>query len=62
MLTLKAAAADGRLEAALKDVAKADLLIVDEYGYIPIDIEGARLLYQVMSATYEARSMIVTRT
>lgn len=45
---------------SLKDVAKADLLIVDEYGYIPIDIEGARLLYQVMSATYEARSMIVT--
>lgn len=60
VLMLKAAAADGRLEAALKDVAKADLLIVDEYGYIPIDIEGARLLYQVMSATYEARSMIVT--
>lgn len=39
---------------------KADLLIIDEYGYIPIDIEGARLLYQVMSATYETRSMIVT--
>ena len=41
-------------------VAEADLLIIDEYGYIPIDIEGARLLYQVMSATYETRSMIVT--
>lgn len=60
VLALKAAAADNGLESALRDIAKADLLIIDEYGYIPIDIEGARLLYQVMSATYEARSMIVT--
>ncbi len=60
VLMLKAAVADNRLEQALRDIAKADLLIIDEYGYIPIDIEGARLLYQVMSATYETRSMIVT--
>ena len=60
VLALKAAAADNRLEPALRDIAKADLLIIDEYGYIPIDIEGARLLDQVMSATYEARSMSVT--
>lgn len=60
VLTLKAAVADNRLEVVLRDIAKADLLIIDEYGYIPIDIEGARLLYQVMSATYESKSMIVT--
>lgn len=60
VLALKAAVADNRLETMLRDLAKADLLIIDEYGYIPIDIEGARLLYQVMSATYESRSMIVT--
>lgn len=60
VLMLKATVADNGLEAALKDIAKADLLIVDEYGDIPIDIEGARLLCQVMSATYEARSMIAT--
>ena len=28
--------------------------------YVPIDVEGARLLFQVMSACYERRSMIVT--
>lgn len=33
--------------------------IIDEHGHIPVDIEGLRLLYQVTSATYEARSMIV---
>lgn len=60
VMALKRASADGRLEQTLKDIAKADLLIIDEYGYIPIDVEGARLLYQVMAATYETRSMIVT--
>lgn len=60
VLMLKSAVADNKLEEVLRDIAKADLLIIDEYGYIPIDIEGARLLYQVMSATYETRSMIVT--
>lgn len=60
VLMLKSAVADNKLEETLRDIAKTDLLVVDEYGYIPIDVEGARLLCQVMSATYEARSMIVT--
>ena len=60
VLMLKSAAENGRLESMLKDIAKADLLIMDEFGYIPIDIEGSRLLYQVMSASYESRSMILT--
>lgn len=60
VLQLKAAAETGRLDAKLADIRKADLLIIDEFGYIPVDVEGARLLYQVMAATYEANSMIVT--
>ena len=60
VLMLKAAVADNRLESTLSDIHKADLLIIDEFGYLPVDVEGARLLYQVMAATYESRSMIVT--
>lgn len=59
VLMPKSAVADDKLEETLRDIAKTDLLIIDEYGYIPIDVECARPLYQVMSATYEARSMIV---
>ncbi len=59
VLMLKSAVADDKLEETLGDIAKTDLPIIDEYGYIPIDVEGARLLCQVMSATYEARGMIV---
>ena len=48
------------LEPMLKDLGRADLLILDEFGYVPLDIEGARLLFQVMSDCYEKRSVIVT--
>ncbi len=57
---LKAAATDNGSETAPKDIARADLLMMGEYGYIPMGIEGARPLYRVMSATYGARSMMVT--
>ena len=44
----------------LRDLAKAEVLILDEFGYVPLDIEGSRLLFQVMSDCYEKRSLIVT--
>ena len=51
---------DQKLEAMLKDVAKSDLVIIDELGYVPLDVKGARLLFQVMSDCYEKRSMVIT--
>ena len=48
------------LEPMLKELGRADLIILDEFGYVPLDIEGARLLFQVMSDCYEKRSVIVT--
>lgn len=51
---------EGRIEAFLAELERASLVILDEFGYVPIDIEGARLLYQVMSACHERRSLIIT--
>jgi len=34
--------------------------ILDEFGYVPFDVDGARLLYQVISESYERRSVIFT--
>ena len=42
------------------DIAKADLVILDEFGYIQLDSDGARLLFQVISSSYESRSLILT--
>lgn len=60
VLYLMRAKAKGELDRVLVDIARADLLIVDEFGYVPMDVEGARLIYQVISDCYERRSVILT--
>ena len=44
----------------LKQLSKLDLLICDEWGYIPLDRQGAQLLFQVVADCYEKRSIIIT--
>ena len=50
----------GELSGLLKQLTKADLLICDEWGYVPVDREGAQLLFQVIADCYEQRSIIIT--
>lgn len=44
----------------MRDIAKNDLVILDEFEYMPLDAESARLRFQVVSSCYESRSMIFT--
>lgn len=60
VLELKRALEDGRLDELYADYGKNSVLIIDEMGYIPLDAEGGRLLFQVMSNCYERQSMIIT--
>jgi DNA replication protein DnaC len=57
---LVAAKANGTLIHLLKKLSKLDLLICDEWGYIPFDAEGSQLLFQVIADCYEKRSLIIT--
>jgi DNA replication protein DnaC len=41
-------------------LAKFDLLILDELGYVPASKLGAELLFEVISSAYERQSLIVT--
>jgi hypothetical protein len=41
-------------------LAKLDLLVLDEQGYVPASKVGAELLFDVISTAYERTSMIVT--
>lgn len=50
----------GELNRFLKQLAKVDLLICDEWGYVPLDRDGSKLLFQVISDCYEQRSVIIT--
>ncbi|SET74353.1 IstB-like ATP binding protein, partial [Natronincola peptidivorans] len=36
------------------------LLIIDEIGYLPIDKQGANLLFQLINRRYEKNSTIIT--
>ncbi|MCH7778620.1 MAG: ATP-binding protein [Gemmatimonadetes bacterium] len=47
----------GRLKTQL---AKLDLLILDELGYVPASKLGAELLFDVISSAYERSSLMVT--
>ena len=44
IMRLRKAKTENRLDQELKTIGKADLLVIDELGYLPIDIDGARLL------------------
>lgn len=49
-----------RLKQELKRYQKVSLLILDELGYLPIDKNGADLLFQIISQRYEQGAMIIT--
>jgi len=44
----------------LRNYAKAQVLIIDEIGYLPLDKEEANLLFQVISTRYEKGSIVIT--
>ena len=60
VMRLLRAQSDNRLDRELASIGKARLLIIDEFGYLPIDEEGSRLLFQIISDSYETRSIIYT--
>jgi DNA replication protein DnaC len=47
----------GRLRGQL---ARLDLLVLDEFGYVPASQVGAELLFDVISTSYERTSVMVT--
>lgn len=50
----------GNLEKTLKELWKADLLVLDEWGYLPMNREDSQLLFQVVTSCYEQRSLVIT--
>ena len=60
ILQLKRAHLENRLEARLKFFAKYKVLIIDEVGFLPLDIESSNLFFQLIAKRYEKTSTIVT--
>ncbi|EJQ97277.1 hypothetical protein II5_05917 [Bacillus cereus MSX-A1] len=50
----------GRLYKMMNQIEKIDVLICDEWRYIPVSQEGAQLLFQVIAGCYEKQSIVIT--
>lgn len=50
----------GTLNAFLGTLRKAELLVIDEIGFVPLHKDAAELLFQVISDCYERKSLIIT--
>lgn len=51
---------ENRLADRLKNFAKYKVLIIDEIGYLPMDIQGANLFFQLIAKRYEKNTTIFT--
>lgn len=60
VLKLAEARKNGTLERLVRELQSLDLLILDEWGYVPVDKDGSQLLFRVISDSYESKSLILT--
>lgn len=60
VLKLGEARKNGTLERLRNEINGLDLLILDEWGYVPVDRDGSQLLFRVISDSYESKSLILT--
>ncbi|MFZ5501165.1 MAG: ATP-binding protein, partial [Candidatus Micrarchaeota archaeon] len=60
VLKLTEAYKAGTLERLIRDLKQLDLLILDEWGYVPVDREGSQLLFRIIADSYESKSLILT--
>jgi len=57
---LKKAHFESRLADKLKTPGKYKLLLIDEIGYLPMDIQGTNLFFQLIARRYEKVSTVFT--
>lgn len=60
VLKLAEARRNGTLERLINDLKRLNMLVLDEWGYVPVDKDGSQLLFRVVSDSYESKSLILT--
>ena len=53
------AVADNTVGKAIETVCRNDLIIIDEIGFAPLDHTGCQLLFRLVAAAYERRSVAI---
>ena len=59
-MRLRRARDNGRLGREAVLIGRARLLVIDELGFLPLDADRARLLFQVFADAYERQSVVIT--
>src|SRR6201997_4518176 len=57
--TLYRGLADNTVGKIIDTLLRAELIIIDEIGFAPLDDTGTQLLFRLVAATYERRSLAV---
>lgn len=57
---LRSANSAGTVEDEMRRLARNELIVLDEWGRLPTDPDGARLLFRVVSMCYERISLVLT--
>lgn len=57
---LAKAHSEGMLDARIAHFAKPQLLVIDELGYLPFEVDAAHLFFQLVSLRYEAGAILLT--
>ena len=60
MMRLRRARDDGRLDREAALIGRARLLVIDELGFLPLDADGARPLFQVLADAHGRQSVVIT--
>jgi DNA replication protein DnaC len=60
IIQLKKSFLENRLEQKLRRLSSYSVLIIDEVGYLPLDIEASNLLFQLITKRYEKKTTIIT--
>lgn len=60
IMSLKKARNENKLEEKIKVYNKYRLLIIDEFGFLPVTKEDSTLLFQLLAKRYEKKSTIIT--
>ncbi len=50
----------GRLSRKMEQLARYDVLVLDELGYVPFDRQDADLLFGLVTKVYEKKSLVIT--
>lgn len=60
VMYLKNAKNNGILDRVYKILMNQNLICIDEWGYLPLDLESGQLLFSVIPNAYERLSLIIT--